>query len=807
MDNIFKKNLLIEKTVLFIDDSELECSRVKKILSKDTCFIYCLIRSCNITEILNTINSKIVDVILYGLKATDPRARLITGMLCTRELPPIIVLKNRNTSSIPPGLKFSSHLNKTDLQHEIFISSLHSIFDEKKRSSVVTEGIGELQINEFRLLNSILESPDGIVISSKKGRIYFANPAACVMLYGSEIVKKFKPLEVDFSRMPIQELAVMVTRKVLDVRSTEISWNDQHVFLLSLRDITMRKQAETALRESEKRYELAVKGSKDGLWDWDLKKNICHFNIRWNEILGLNESEFFGDPQVWINRIHASDRNRFKKRLELHIDGMTELFECEYRIKHKSGSWIWVLVRGECTRERSGKPVRITGLQSEITERKKAEKQLKKSFDELRFALASEKILMDELDKKNKELIELSITDGLTGLYNHRFLQERFDFEYKRMKRYGGIISCMMIDIDHFKMINDNFGHQFGDQVLRQLSNILKANSREVDICGRYGGEEFMVVTNLNAEDTLKFASKLHAAIEQYEFINGNQKVHVTVSIGIAECKTDIHSRQELIERADSALYNAKKDGRNLIRVWKTLEHGNDLSLDMESFESMKGKFIDLSNQMRATYIESTNALVKAVDAKDPFAKEHSHNVSIYSIEIARMMQLPEQDIEVIGYAGLLHDVGKISVNEEILTKKDALTQKEFEILRRHPEVGVNILRDMKFLEKEIPIILHHHERYDGKGYPFGLKGREIPLGARIVAVADALDAMTSGRTYKKRLSWNDALKEISKGSGTQFAPDVVSAVMKIGKKGSVQLDLKKMEIAEINNSMNRSVK
>jgi diguanylate cyclase (GGDEF)-like protein/putative nucleotidyltransferase with HDIG domain len=430
--------------------------------------------------------------------------------------------------------------------------------------------------------------------------------------------------------------------------------------------------------------------------------------------------------------------------------------------------------------DRSGRAIRVTGLQSDITARKKAEKQLKKSLDDLRFALASEKILMDELDKKNKELIELSITDGLTGLYNHRFLQERFDFEYKRIKRYGGIISCMMIDIDHFKMINDTWGHQFGDQVLRQLSKIIKSNSREVDICGRYGGEEFMVVTNLDAEETLKFASKLQAAIEKWEFDCGGTKIHVTVSIGIAECKTDIQSKQELVERADTALYKAKNDGRNLIRVWKSVEYQHEQFLDMDSYEIMKGKFVELSNQMRATYIQSTNALIKAVDAKDPFAKEHSQNVSRYSVNIAKHMKLPENEVEVIGYAGLLHDVGKISVSEGILTKKDALTQKELEVLKHHPEAGVNILRDMKFLEKEIPLILHHHERYDGKGYPYGLKGREIPVGARIIAVADAIDAMTSGRTYRRKLCWKEALIEIRKGCGTQFAPDVVGAAVNV---------------------------
>jgi diguanylate cyclase (GGDEF)-like protein/PAS domain S-box-containing protein/putative nucleotidyltransferase with HDIG domain len=776
---ISKKKHKPKKNILFIDDDELICSRIKKYLLPDARFSYHLSRSCSISEIQNCIDSGQADVIFFGLKISDPRCKLVSAALSGTGKPPVIGMKTQYSSRLPSAVKCKRFLCKTSLRSELIIDTIHTVLDDKKGGSGGPELVADLQNYEFRLLNSILDSPDGIVICDKKGKIFFANTAACAMLYGDDKVNRFKSLIIDFGGTTSKEL-IAKTGKILDLRSTEISWNGQHVMLLSIRDITMRKHAEEALRESEKRYELAIKGSKDGLWDWDLKTDACHFNMRWNDLVGIGGVEFRWNPKIWFSKIHSLDLSRFKKRLSYHIKGETDTFECEYRIRHTCGNWIWMSIKGECSRDYSGKAIRITGLQSDITERKKAEKQLKKSLDELRFALASEKILMEELDKKNKELIELSITDGLTGLYNHRFLQERFDFEYKRIKRYGGIISCMMIDIDHFKMTNDTYGHQFGDQVLRQLSKILKSNSREVDICGRYGGEEFMIVTNMDAEETLKFASKLHAAIEKHEFDCGEKKIHITVSIGIAECKTDIQSKQELVERADSALYKAKRDGRNLIRVWKAIEYQDEQLLDMGSFEIMKGKFIDLSNQMRATYIESTNALVKAVDAKDPFAKEHSHNVSRYSTEIARAMQLPENDIEVIGYAGLLHDVGKISVNEEILIKKDALTPKEFEVLKHHPEAGVNILRDMKFLEKEIPLILHHHERYDGKGYPYGLKGREIPVGARIIAVADSIDAMTSGRTYKKRLSWKDALQEIRKGSGTQFAPDIVDAAINV---------------------------
>jgi putative nucleotidyltransferase with HDIG domain len=250
------------------------------------------------------------------------------------------------------------------------------------------------------------------------------------------------------------------------------------------------------------------------------------------------------------------------------------------------------------------------------------------------------------------------------------------------------------------------------------------------------------------------------------------------VSIGIAEYHTEIKTKQEMIERADSALYQAKKDGRNLIRLWKMLDQQDEKTVDRSGIEDIKKQFADLSVQMRIAYMQSTDALINAVDAKDPFAKEHSHNVSRMAVEIARQLNLPATEIEVIRYAGLLHDIGKIGIQQEILTKTGKLTDREYEVLKRHPVLGCTILKDVKFLEKEIPIILHHHERFDGAGYPHGLKQREIPLGARILSVADSFDAMTAGRSYKKKIDRAVAVQEIRNNSGTQFSPEIVEAFL-----------------------------
>jgi diguanylate cyclase (GGDEF)-like protein/PAS domain S-box-containing protein/putative nucleotidyltransferase with HDIG domain len=635
---------------------------------------------------------------------------------------------------------------------------------------------------DFENILSVLNSyPDGIVVLDYSKVVIYANTAAeFLFCFGSSLLIGNK-LEVNFRLGETIEFEC--NNKVLEIKASSTIWNYKNVILLSIRDITARKKREKTLLESEERYALAMQGSNDGLWDWNLIKNEIYFSERWKSIIGYDVDEISSSPEEWFSRIHPEDISMVKSAISAHMEGITHLLEIEYRILHKDGTYRWILCRGVAVFDKNGKVCRLTGSQTDITERKETEKNLEKALIDLKFALASEKVLLDELDKRNKELVELSITDGLTGLYNHRFLQERLEFEFKRIKRYGGNLSCIMIDIDHFKQLNDNFGHQCGDFVLREIAQILRKSSREVDICGRYGGEEFLILTSVCLEDTLQFATKLHTAIENYIFKFEDKSIHVTVSIGIADYRPDIKNRHEFIERADMALYQAKEDGRNLIRVWKEKPDDTSLSINHIGILELKKQFVDLSRQMRATYLEYTNALVKAVDAKDPYTKQHSQNVSVISVEIAKSLNLNENDIEVIKYAALLHDIGKIAVSEAILTKNDRLTKDEYEILKKHPIIGANILKDIKFLEKEIPIILHHHERFDGNGYPYGLKGREIPLGARIIAIADAFDAMISGRGYKKSISLEDTLKEIKMASGTQFAPEIVNKFIEVLEK------------------------
>lgn len=639
---------------------------------------------------------------------------------------------------------------------------------------------------EEALCSRIVQSyADGIIVVDNHCIVRFINPAAARLLkksVSSLLNKRFIHTIVADDRTEIPVAKKSGITQYIEIFAKRIPWQDNGGYLLSLKDITAFKVKEKQLKECAKRYDLAIKGSQDGIWDWNLVTDELYVSRQWLKMCGCTRGSKQLHSAEWFKRIHPDDLPKVKATIDTHLKQNRGMFEIEHRLQHKAGDYRWMQVCGTAIFDKKGKPLRCTGSQRDITERKKAEEGLKNALDDLKIALASEKVLLEELDKKNKDLMELSITDGLTGLFNHRYIQERFDYEFKRTKRYKTPLACMLIDIDNFKKINDTYGHQFGDHVLRQLSVLIKQNTREVDICGRYGGEEFIVITTQSVSGALMHADKLHKAIENYLFTNNDHETGITVSIGIAEYMPDLESKQAMLERADVALYQAKEDGRNLIRVWKEIgqESENIISLDVSSIKRLKSKVSSLTSIMRAAYMKSANTLLHAVNSKDNVTLVHSENVSRYAVKIARAMHISGEEIEIIRNAALLHDIGKIGIDKEILSKKGELTKREHEVLKKHPSIGAHILKDVKFFEKEISIIHHHHERFDGSGYPNGLRGREISLSALILHVADTYDNLLTGRNGKKKLSKHQAIAAIIEGKGRTFSPEVVDAFLTV---------------------------
>jgi diguanylate cyclase (GGDEF)-like protein/putative nucleotidyltransferase with HDIG domain len=351
-------------------------------------------------------------------------------------------------------------------------------------------------------------------------------------------------------------------------------------------------------------------------------------------------------------------------------------------------------------------------------------------------------------------------TDGLTELYNHRHFHERLEQEIARGSRFGTIFSLVMMDIDLFKAYNDNYGHLAGDEVLRRIAGCIESSIRSIDMAFRYGGEEFAVILpGTRLSDGYKAAERIRKTIEVKA---SHGTMPITASLGISSWPMDGMTKEEIIGAADAALYQAKQKGRNRTCL---------------SSEVVKQELTAISVELesKATALSIIYALAATVDAKDHYTYGHSKKVSQYAVSLAEKLGLTQEKTAVIRAAGLLHDIGKIAVPDSVLNKAGPLSEDEWEPVRAHPELGVEILKHVIDLVNCLPAVLHHHEHYDGGGYPSGLKGQDIPLEARILAISDAFDAITSIRPYRKQLSPQQALDELRRCAGSQFDPELVS--------------------------------
>ncbi len=397
------------------------------------------------------------------------------------------------------------------------------------------------------------------------------------------------------------------------------------------------------------------------------------------------------------------------------------------------------------------------------------------------------KVLEDKIKEYHDKLKDLAIKDGLTDLYNHRHFQEILTQEYKRAKRDDLPLSCMMLDLDHFKLVNDSYGHQFGDFVLAQSAKILNKFVRDTDFVARYGGEEFVVILpNTDLKGVIHLCEKIRNSFAVNAFRKGKVSETVTISIGVSSTlDKNVSSRDDLITNADIALYHAKARGRNNVCVWNEIETNNTMNIQEEyqKISDFFNRIKDLGEDMKEPCIKSVQDIFCELEAGCDYFNEHSLRVSLYAEKLARELSMSEEEIKVIKYSSLLHDLGMVGVNSDILNKKDILTPEEYELIKKHSDIGANILGQLKLFDKELQIIHYHHERFDGRGYPHKLKGEMIPLGARILAIAEAYDSMTSGTVYCKARSLSEALTELKKCSGYHFDPKLVDAFIKAIKK------------------------
>jgi len=390
-----------------------------------------------------------------------------------------------------------------------------------------------------------------------------------------------------------------------------------------------------------------------------------------------------------------------------------------------------------------------------------------------------------KLAKLQKRFKRLSLEDSHTGLYNHRYLMYRIDAEFARAKRFNLPLSVIMMDIDYFKSINDTYGHRFGDLVLRQFAVKLKRILRKVDVIARFGGDEFVIIligTNFTIAKSI--GQKIIEEIGEYKFSNKKYSINLKTSLGLSFYPDNkVHKGMDLIDIADKHLNEAKERGGGRLS-WSThvKESSSEYGRENEQISTLKKKIANLAKRANQSLVESIYALAKTMEFKDYYSAQNVEKSLFYAGEIAKALDFLPREIEIIKHAAILHDLGKIGIRESVLFKKGSLAKAEFEKIKMHPQIGVDILRPVHFLRDVIPWILHHHERWDGKGYPDGLKGEDIPLGSRIIAVTDAYQALASNRAYRKAYRNKKILKILKAESGTKFDPRVVDAFLEILK-------------------------
>jgi diguanylate cyclase (GGDEF)-like protein/PAS domain S-box-containing protein len=345
-------------------------------------------------------------------------------------------------------------------------------------------------------------------------------------------------------------------------------------------------------------------------------------------------------------------------------------------------------------------------------------------------------VFRDFTEKKEKQdrILFLSFHDQLTGLYNRRFFEE----ELRRLDTPRNLpLTLTMLDINGLKLINDAFGHNAGDEVLRKVADAMRQECRADDIIARIGGDEFMILLpRTDSKQAAAIAERLEAAISSQSV----ESVNLSVSYGYESKESEEQEMSAIFRQAEDHMYRRK---------------------------------LTESSSMRYRTITT---IMRTLHEKNRREEEHSRRVGQLCVELGQTMGLAQSSLGELDTLGLMHDIGKIALSEDLLNKEGSLSDSEWRQIRRHPEIGYNILSSVNEYAVLAEHVLAHHERWDGSGYPRGLKEHEIPLQARMMAVADAFDAMTSFRPYREALSYSDALSELRRFSGSQFDPEVVDA-------------------------------
>ena len=546
---------------------------------------------------------------------------------------------------------------------------------------------------------------------------------------------------ISFSlRRPIQELVDrLFYRETYDHRQTLIGFTNKMGNILNLEQLTteMLQTLSKAIRISQAILLFEDPGSS-------LFTVRCVYPDTNDKLSNIFSLSFDSPVVMWLQK---ESQILTMKQIDI-APQFKALWESEKESLHNSQMELF------CPLKSHGKLVGILGLSKKHTNQIFLQEDI-----DLVMSVANQAGVIVENAQLYSQAMTWAITDGLTRLYNHRYMHECLDKEIARGTRFGTAFSVIMLDLDFFKTYNDTYGHLAGDDVLTGVGKCIQASIRTVDMAFRYGGEEFAIILpETTIEGAYLVAERIREKIEQKIFAGRSS---ITASLGIAGWPNDGVNKEQILISADKALYTAKGTGRN--KTCGTYEFSRQ---GMAAEEEI--------SETRRIAIGMIFALAATVDAKDHYTYGHSRKVSQYAVAMGQLLNLPQEKISEIRIAGLLHDIGKIGIPDSILNKDGMLDEQEWRQIKSHPEMGVEILRYVADLANSLPIILNHHEHFDGSGYPAGLKGKDIPLEARLLSVADAYDAMTSLRPYHNQRTSQEAIDELKRCAGTTFDPELV---------------------------------
>ena len=514
-------------------------------------------------------------------------------------------------------------------------------------------------------------------------------------------------------------------------------------------DVTRQRETQEQLREHDAIFRTLAAALPMSMWTEDAEGRVDFVNAQAEELWGLRRDEFA--TPAWQQRVHPEDRGRVAD-----TTGRLEDSEVEFRIVLPDGSLRDVASRRRVVRRPNGDIIGFVGTDVDVTAERAAAADLHAHVRRLDQANV-------ELETARREADVRSRTDALTGLANRRHFTEELVAELRRAAHAGGPPAVLLLDIDRFKAVNDTYGHAVGDVVLAGVAERIEGALRAGSVAARWGGEEFAVLVPDVADDAALrgVGERIRQAVGEQPIPTPGGELHLSVSVGGARWIGVAQGADALVDAADRALYAAKRRGRDQTRLAIDLT-GEDL----------------LAEEPEAVRI--AQALALATSVREGMPELHCEQVSELSAAIARELGLPPALVFRCRLGGLLHDVGKVAIPDRILAKPGPLDDAEWRVMVSHAAIGEQLVSRLSGLREAAAAVRHHHERWDGAGYPDGLAADEIPLEARIVAVADAYSAITSDRVYQRGRERTEALTELRRTAGAHHDAAVVDALVRV---------------------------